>query len=99
MMTDREKIIESLRYSDGQVFVFAGMSVKEQAEYIYEQIADIQMKLGITVQRHGRWVQGYPISCSVCGGAAATDYEDANRYEAWLSSYCPNCGAQMDLEE
>lgn len=47
---------------------------------------------------HGRWMQGYPMSCSVCGGAAATDYEDANRYDAWLSQYCPNCGAKMDLE-
>ena len=45
---------------------------------------------------HGRWEQGYPIFCSVCGGAAATEYEDANRYEAWLSPYCPNCGAKMD---
>lgn len=45
---------------------------------------------------HGRWLQGYPVSCSVCGGAAATDYEDVNRYEAWLTPYCPNCGARMD---
>ena len=43
----------------------------------------------------GKWMKGYPICCSVCGGAAATDYEDANRYEAWLSPYCPNCGARM----
>ena len=44
---------------------------------------------------HGRWETGYPITCSVCGGYAATEYEDANIYEAWLSPYCPNCGAKM----
>ena len=43
----------------------------------------------------GKWMQGYPVHCSVCGGAAATEYEDANRYEAWLTSYCPHCGARM----
>ena len=48
--------------------------------------------------KHGRWVNGYPISCSVCGGFAPTDYEDCNRYEAWLTTYCPNCGAKMDLK-
>ena len=48
---------------------------------------------------HGRWLQGYPIYCSVCNGSAATEYEDCNRYEAWLSLYCPHCGAKMDLEE
>ena len=47
-------------------------------------------------QKHGRWMPGYPMSCSVCGGSAATDYEDANRYDAWHSPYCPNCGAKMD---
>lgn len=45
--------------------------------------------------KHGRWIKGYPIHCSVCGGAAPTDYEDCNRYEAWLTPYCPNCGADM----
>jgi hypothetical protein len=45
---------------------------------------------------HGKWLQGYPVHCSVCGGPAATEYEDANRYEAWLTPYCPNCGARMD---
>lgn len=44
---------------------------------------------------HGEWKTGYPITCSVCGGYAATEYEDANIYEAWLSPYCPNCGADM----
>ena len=46
---------------------------------------------------HGQWLQGYPIHCSVCGGYAATEYEDVNTYEAWLSPYCPHCGAKMDV--
>ena len=44
---------------------------------------------------HGEWLPGYPIHCSVCRGPAPTDYEDCNRYEAWLTNYCPNCGALM----
>jgi hypothetical protein len=44
---------------------------------------------------HGEWLPGYPICCSVCGGPAATDYEDCNRYEAYLTNYCPHCGAKM----
>ena len=44
---------------------------------------------------YGEWLPGYPIHCSVCGGPAPTEYEDCNRYEAWLTKYCPNCGAVM----
>lgn len=46
----------------------------------------------------GKWLRGYPIHCSLCGGAAATEYEDANRYEAWQSPYCPHCGQPMEVE-
>lgn len=45
---------------------------------------------------HGRWLRGYPIHCSICSGPAPTDYEDCNRYDAWLTKYCPHCGAAME---
>lgn len=45
--------------------------------------------------KHAEWLQGYPIYCSACNGPAPTDYEDCNRYEAWLTSFCPHCGAKM----
>lgn len=47
----------------------------------------------------GKWLRGYPIHCSLCGGAAATEYEDTNRYEAWLSPCCPHCGQPMEVEK
>lgn len=49
--------------------------------------------------RHGRWSECYTDSrlysgiCSVCGGAAIRSVI-ANPL-----SYCPNCGARMDLKE
>jgi hypothetical protein len=48
---------------------------------------------------YAKWLHGYPICCSACGGPAPTEYEDCNRYEAWLTSYCPHCGATMTQEE
>ena len=47
-------------------------------------------------ERHGRWLPGYPISCSVCGGNAPEEHDDDKTYMAWLSPFCPHCGRPMD---
>ena len=46
---------------------------------------------------HGRWVYGedVDIQCSVCGADAFTE----GNYRQVKSRYCPNCGANMDLED
>ena len=58
-------------------------------------IAEHLINNGVVIVQYGEWLPGYPIHCSVCGGPAPTEYEDCNRYEAWLTKYCPNCGAIM----
>ena len=63
--------------------------------YAYNRVLEDIDEAPIVKAKRGRWMSTYPVTCSACGGPAATDYEDANTYEAWLSSYCPNCGAQM----
>jgi hypothetical protein len=45
--------------------------------------------------KRGEWLTGYPVHCSICGGSAPTDYEDCNRYDAWLTPFCPHCGNPM----
>lgn len=52
----------------------------------------------IQVQRRGRWLNSSSVAfeeaCSVCGGGVPwDDFGNTHRY-----SYCPNCGAKMDLE-
>ena len=49
--------------------------------------------------KHGRWI---PVTngrggfeCSICHSYAPS-YQDGVE---WLSLYCPNCGAKMDLKE
>lgn len=55
----------------------------------------VQVSFGV---KHGRWV---PVTngrggfeCSICHSYAPS-YQDGAE---WLSLYCPNCGAKMDLE-
>lgn len=43
----------------------------------------------------GRWVEGYPVTCSICGHSAETLYEDCNIYRAIRTPYCSYCGADM----
>ena len=64
--------------------------------YAYNRVLEDIAEAPTVKPKRGRWRSTYPVTCSACGGYAATDYEDANRYEAWLSPYCPNCGAQMN---
>lgn len=63
--------------------------------YAYSHVLEDIDEAPTTKPKRGRWMNTYPVTCSACGGYAATEYEDANRYEAILSPYCPHCGAQM----
>lgn len=42
---------------------------------------------------HGRW--NADETCSLCG-EKSTEGLDATKWDYWLPSYCPNCGAKMD---
>ena len=55
-------------------------------EYEFEEIADILIAHGVTVQKHGRWLLDG--RCSECLENPLTTHK----------TYCPSCGAKMDLE-
>ena len=63
--------------------------------YAYNRVLNSIDEAPAVKEKRGRWMSTYPATCSACGGYAATDYEDVNRYDPWLSPYCPNCGAHM----
>lgn len=48
---------------------------------------------------HARWINDVP-TCSNCGCGAPDIKMDISGFTVkwWLSKYCPNCGAKMDLE-
>ena len=78
-------------------------SLRENAPYIHIILSAI-VALAPTEDaepvRHGRWIERETekppilrcVMCSECG----TMYQ--RRHKAYLS-YCPNCGAKMDVEE
>lgn len=51
-----------------------------------EYIADLMIAHGVTVQKHGRWLLDG--RCSECLENPLTTHK----------TYCPGCGAKMDLE-
>ena len=55
-------------------------------EYEFEEIADHLIAHGVTVQKHGRWLLDG--RCSECLENPLTTHK----------TYCPSCGAKMDLE-
>lgn len=78
-MTDRDKLIALL----DELF-------KEGRTMTPGYMANYLTKHGVTVQKHGQWLNGmsgnYKI-CSECKQIADFDFD-----------YCPNCGARMDGE-
>lgn len=89
-MNDRERLIELL---DDALAVY---DVIVYALLHTDEIADLIIANGVTVQKHGRWIKtgimepGY-------------DYSECGQSYAWWNCseahYCPNCGARMDLED
>ena len=45
--------------------------------------------------KHGKWKQGIPYVCSICGKPAPDEKNTSGNYSCWLSPYCPHCGADM----
>ncbi len=48
----------------------------------------------ITECKHGYWYDDE--KCSVCG-EKSTEGLDAEKWNYWFPSFCPHCGAKMDL--
>ena len=69
-----------------------------------EKIADYLIANGVTAQGCGHWVSltdcaNAGVYCSVCHKKVyKEDYAYCSRKNKLRSSYCPHCGAKMDLE-
>lgn len=86
-MIDKEKLVELINHI--------------VIPYFANQIADHLIANGVTVQKHGRWIVLDECSnagayCSVCHKKV---YKECYGNCKMKSTYCPNCGAKMDLEE
>lgn len=94
MPDTKEKLIELL----AKKLVWGVEFAAEPKRIENEELADYLVAHGVTVQKHGRWVDrtryiyGMPdfwIACSVCGRQLG----DFHPHEF---DYCPYCGAKMD---
>lgn len=93
-MNDRERLIDILYEG---FYISPGNDIKGTAQ----KAADYLIANGVTVQKHGRWIEcedslmDVYYECSVCGEAFFLDEgtPDENCYK-----FCPNCGAKMDGE-
>ena len=70
----------------------------------YEGQAEYLISNGVTAQECGHWISlkdcaNAGVYCSVCHKKVyKEDYAYCNRKNKLRSSYCPHCGAKMDLE-
>ena len=67
------------------------------ADWKFDEMIEELPAADVAPMRHGQWENGNPI-CPVCGGDKFKDL-DADIWCDWQPAFCPNCGAQMDLEE
>lgn len=102
-MIDKEIFIELLRESLGKMFY----------RPVVEGIAEHLIANDAIIQKHGRWEYGRCSNCQEEALSTSWDepiydydWEENLRYaytethtEYHLTSYCPNCGTKMDLED
>lgn len=88
-MNIREKLVELLddiqvRGEDFTDYEIYGMRLPDTVSN--EDVASHLIASGVTVQKHGRWLLDG--RCSECLENPLTTHK----------TYCPSCGAKMDLE-
>lgn len=88
-MNDRERLIELLKAKYDHYCDQCG--VNKQTDYI-ENLADHLIANGVTVQKHGRWLDGI---CTNCGVEALEYVDEEGDWLVYTTDYCPNCGAKM----
>lgn len=82
-MDERKNIIELLAALDG-----CCLDVKEDVE----RVADYLIAHGVTMQKHGRWLDG---RCTNCAEEALEYVDEEGDWIVYTTDYCPNCGADM----
>lgn len=68
-------------------------------KYGMDGVIDAQLTIDAEPVRHGKWIYKKDgcINCSECG--ADMPYKYYYGYTDWISNYCPNCGAKMEIPE
>ncbi len=92
-MNDRERLIDILYKG---FYISPGNDIKGTVQ----KAADYLISHGVTVQKHGRWIDGaenftcgnHNAECSACHCNVSWSGCDED------FNYCPNCGAKMDGE-
>ena len=86
-MDMKEKLVELLDNFNRNLSPFAGDSRYFMVDDNIEQVEYLIIN-GVTVQKHGCWIEGLDgsVMCSECSQVI--------RYE--IGYYCPKCGAKMD---
>lgn len=95
MMGVREKLVE--------LFYENNVICDQKIEGLADDVIDI-IDHGVTAQECGHWSSlkdctNAGVYCSVCHKKVyKEDYAYCSRKNKLRSSYCPHCGAKMDLE-
>ena len=95
MMDIREKLVE--------LFYENNVRCDQKIEGLADDVIDI-IDHGVTAQECGYWISlkdcaNAGVYCSVCHKKVyKEDYAYCSRKNKLRSSYCPHCGAKMDLE-
>lgn len=103
----REYLVELIRCATVEQ-VFCTSDMRPVSRQICRVVADDEVDIladhlishGVTVQKHGRWVDHFVRDwrCSECGEPIyKVRNVDGYCYDD-KPNYCPNCGAKMDLE-
>ena len=94
-MDVREKLVE--------LFYENNVRCDQKIEGLADDVIDI-IDHGVTAQECGHWISltdcaNAGVYCSVCHKKVyKEDYAYCSRKNKLRSSYCPHCGAKMDLE-
>lgn len=102
-MNDREKLIELICESiNDECSVHCNLSSPTKC-FQCTCIANHLIANSVTIQKHERWE---PVSLDdqyegifKCPGCKTERYFGAGYPSYYDGSYCPNCGAKMDMEE
>lgn len=92
----RDKLAELLGENFAEfchVDIIAGDCKIKAVTLDVDKFADHLIAKGVTLQKHGRWLDGI---CTNCGVEALEYVDEEGDWLVYTTDHCPNCGAKMD---
>ena len=86
-LIDADRLIDSFT-GPGGVFTYG-------PDVVRAIVSRIDIQPTVDPVKNGVWVQGYPVTCSVCGKPAIALEDNDLKYTALLTDCCPSCGAKL----